>query len=123
MRKGTWLTGKYSGRGYIPNIVYQLEEKNVFILGIAIQFGNSSLWNSNWKFILSSLKMVKIRVTGITTFDWLEARYIMHYPEGCGKQSTFHEGCFRGELVTQFNFDVDLFAIVVESKGITRGYF
>ena len=108
MRKGTWLTGKYSGRGYIPNIVYQLEEKNVFILGIAY---------------IPGLKMVKIRVTGITTFDWLEARYIMPYPEECGKQSTFHEGCFRGELVTQFNFDVDLFAIVVESKGITRGYF
>ena len=71
------LVGSYvSGAA---NIAYPLTETNVFILG---------------KPDLEFVKMVKIRVTGEYTFDWLEAKYIADYPEECGKQSTFHEGCF-----------------------------
>ena len=110
VRNGTWLTGKYFRPDHIPNIVYQLEEKNVFIIGKAYPFN-------------SILMMVKIRVTGITTFNWLDARYVEKYPEECGKQSTFHEGCFRGESVNQDKYDVDLFARVVKSKGIKWSYF
>ena len=62
--------------------------------------------------------MVKIRVTGEKTFDWLEARYIEKYPEECGKQSTFHEGCFlQGTPVEQHQYDVELVAKIREKKG------
>ena len=103
MLKGKWVDGA-------PNIVYPLAEKNEFILGLT---------NNEAKM----LEMVKIRVTGETTFNWLEAKYNESYPEECGKQSTFDEGCFEGESVRQHIYDVDLVAIVVESKGITQGHF
>ena len=104
--KGTMLKGSWVNRA--PSIVYPLEEKNVFILGVI----SKSL----------ILKMVKIQVTGETTFNWLEARYKKDYPEECGKQSTFYEGCFQGPTVGQDKYDVDLVATMIESKGIRQGY-
>ena len=103
MLKGSWVDAA-------PNIVYPLAEKNVFILGVAY------VENRN-------LKMVKIRVTGKDTFDWLEARYKKGYSEECGKQSTFNENCFQGTSIGQDKYDVDLVATVAEWKGITQGYF
>ena len=100
MLKGSWVDGA-------PNIVYPLAENNVFILGV------TSIEEQ-------MLKMVKIRVTGETTFNWLEARYKEEYPEECGKQSTFNEGCFQGLTVGQDKYDVDLVATIIESKGIRQ---
>ena len=95
------LVGSYvSGAA---NIAYPLTETNVFILG---------------KPDLEFVKMVKIRVTGEYTFDWLEAKYIADYPEECGKQSTFHEGCFfKGNNVEQDKYDVQLVAKIRGAKG------
>ena len=106
--KGTMLKGAWVDAA--PDIVYPLDEKNVFILGV------TSVEKKN-------LKMVKIRVTGKDTFDWLEARYKKGYPAECEKQSTFNENCFQGPSVGQDKYDVDLVATVAESKGITEGYF
>ena len=105
--EGTWLQGKWLGQGASPNIIYPLAEKNVFILGHPTTGTGASV------------RMVKIRVTGKTTFDWLDGRnLILEGMEECGKQSTFHEGCFQGSFQGQDKYDVDLFATVVESKGI-----
>ena len=106
--KGTMLKGSWVDAA--PNIVYPLVEKNVFILGVTYVE-------------IKNLKMVKIRVTGKDTFDWLEARYKKGYPEECEKQSTFNENCFEGSSVEQDKYDVDLIATVAESKGITQGFF
>ena len=108
VRKGTWIKGLSLGPGHIPNIIYPLAEKNVFIVGI--DYGNN-------------VKMVKIRVTGITTFDWLEARNVEPAPEECKKQSTFNESCFTGQSFRQSRYDVDLVATIVGTKGITQSYF
>ena len=112
---GTWIKGKFLGQGYVPNIIYPLAQKNVFILGQTFT-GKSA-----------SVKMIKIRVTGKTTFDWLDGRNVIldsnkdgviDNNEECGKQSTFHEGCFKGSFQGQDKYNVDLVATVVESKGI-----
>ena len=112
---GTWLKGRYFGQGAIPSIIHPLAEKNVFILG------HPSTGTG------ASVRMVKIRVTGKTTFDWLDGRNVIldsnkdgviDNNEECGKQSTFHEGCFQGNFQGQDKYDVDLVATVVESKGI-----
>ena len=93
---GSWVSGA-------PNIAYPLPETNVFILG---------------KPDPNFVKMVKIRVTGEKTFDWLEARVIEKYPDECGKQSTFHEGCFlQGNSVNQNQYDVKLVAKIRGVKG------
>ena len=62
--------------------------------------------------------MVKIRVTGESTFDWIEAKYHKdraNYPAHCKEQATFSEDCFDGTLVEQINYDVDLVAIPQEN--------
>ena len=115
--KGTWLKGRYMAQGTIPSIIYPLAEKNVFILGHPTAGKGASL------------RMVKIRVTEKTTFDWLDGRNVIldsnkdemiDDNEECGKQSTFHEGCFKGSFQGQDKYNVDLVATVVESKGITQ---
>ena len=89
--KGLWANGPAVA------IAYPLVEKNVFIV---------STVGSN------IMKMVKIRVTGETTFDWLEAKYHQDYPYECGKQSTFSENCFTGTSVDQDKYDVNLKAVL-----------
>ena len=55
--------------------------------------------------------MVKIRVTGKTTFDWLEAKAYRGYPNSCAIQSTFSEDCFeKGTNVERNKYDVVLAA-------------
>ena len=103
MLKGAWVDGA-------PSIIHPLADKNVFILGLA-------------NIEEQILKMVKIRITGETTFDWLEAKYKTDYPEQCEKQSTFNEGCFQGRNVGQDKYDVNLVATTIESKGTRQGYF
>ena len=78
------------------SIAYPLAEKNVFIVG-----------KPDVKF----LKMVKIRVTGETAFDWLEARYYANYPKDCGVQLTFTENCFQGSSANQEKYNVILSAV------------
>ena len=59
----------------------------------------------------SHLKMVKIAVTGETTFDWIDAKY--HDPSAtssCRDQETFSESCFHGSSVSQGNYDIQLVA-------------
>ena len=53
-----------------PSIAYPLAEKNVFVLGQPLPKHNF-------------LKMVKIQVTGLTTFDWLDAKNRRNWPETC----------------------------------------
>ena len=111
--EGTWLQGKYLGQGTIPNIIYPLAEKNVFILGHPTTGKGASV------------RMVKIRVTGKTTFDWLDGRnLVLKGMEECDKQSTFHENCFnQGNVYGQDKYNVDLVATVVGSKGIAQVNF
>ena len=63
-------------------------------------------------FTESHLKMVKIRVTGSTTFIWMEAKY--NNPSSnpsCKLQETFSENCFNGTSVPEENYTVQLVAI------------
>ena len=90
--KGLWANGAPAAA-----IAYPLVEKDVFIV---------STVGSN------GMKMVKIRVTGETTFDWLEAKSHQDYPSECGKQSTFNENCFTGRSVGQDKYDVNLKAVL-----------
>ena len=57
------------------------------------------------------LKMVKIQVTGETTFKWIEAKY--HEPlaaSTCKSQSTFDLTCFHGKSMIEKGYSVVLLA-------------
>ena len=95
--KGAWISGA-------PNIAYPLQDRNVFILG-----------KPDGQFV----KMVKIRVTGEKTFDWIDAKFIgIETDPKCGEQSTFHEGCFVGRSLERDKYDLDLVATIEGRKGM-----
>ena len=57
------------------------------------------------------LKMVKIAVTGETTFDWIDAKYHeLAATSSCRDQVTFSESCFHGSSVSKEQYDVQLVA-------------
>ena len=61
------------------------------------------------------LKMVKIRVTGETTFKWISARYIVSSSNPlCKRQRTFNLDCFSGASMSSKSYNVVLRA----GKGI-----
>ena len=65
----------------------------------------------------NTLKMVKIRVTGETTFDWMEAKYQWYFETKCKAPETFTAECFVGpEVTSQNNYNVVLVAKQVSSK-------
>ena len=89
---GSWING---GNPVPATIAYHVQG-NVFIIG-AVRG--------------SHLKMVKIEVTGETTFDWIDAKY--HDPSvtsSCTDQETFSESCFHGKSVSKGNYNVKLVA-------------
>ena len=91
----------------IASIAYKLED-NVFIVASpGVRF----------------LKMVKIHVTGVSTFDWIAA--ILHYdvgnyPEKCKNQESFSEDCFKGRSIGETYYNVHLVAKPQESKRKKR---
>ena len=87
--KGNWVDNTAS-------IAFPLKQKNVFIIGCVDPI---------------NVKMVKIKVTGEKTFDWIEAKYQKNYPKECSTEQTFLESCFEGPSVTQDNYDVVLAAV------------
>ena len=93
----TKLSGKWINRGNpVPATIAHHVEGNVFI--IALVEG-------------PYLKMVKIAVTGETTFDWLGAKY--HKPSAtskCRDQETFSESCYHGSSVPKHGYNVQLVA-------------
>ena len=56
------------------------------------------------------LKMVKLRVTGPNTFNWISAKYSWDgsYPKSC--LSSFSESCFVGTNTNAQNYQVQLVA-------------
>ena len=59
----------------------------------------------------SYLKMVKIRVTGETKFEWLMARYNRpSYSSICTRQITFSEECFYGIAMPKRSYNVKILA-------------
>ena len=79
----TKLNGHWAQPSEIASIAYKLDD-NVFIIASPTA---------------RHLKMVKIHVTGVSTFDWIAA--ILHndvgsYPEKCKIQASFSEDCFKG---------------------------
>ena len=93
--EGEWANGAAS-------IAYPLPEKNVFIVS-----------QPDGKY----LKMVMIRVTGVTTFDWLAAKFYQNFPKHCGTQSTFNLSCFQGTSANQEQYNVKL-TVVRRPAGI-----
>ena len=93
----TKLSGKWINRGNpIPATIAYHVEGNVFI--IAAVEG-------------SYLKMMKIEVTGETTFNWVDAKYhTVSATSSCRDQETFSESCFHGSSVSQGKYDVQLVA-------------
>ena len=99
VRWNIFLDGKTKLSGLHANgaasIAYRVEE-NTFIVAAY-----------NGKF----LKMVKIKVTGETKFDWIEAKY--HRPSSdstCKSQSTFDLACFYGSSMPETSYNVVLLA-------------
>ena len=108
----TRLEGKWIKDGLDASLAFPMGE-NIFI--VASVSGNF-------------LKMVKIRVIGETTFDWIEAKYVPgNYPTNCKAQETFTEECFVGKSVKEPNYSVKLVAKPQESKrkeqDISKNYF
>ena len=93
----TKLSGKWINRGNpIPSTIAYHVEGNVFI--IAAVEG-------------AYLKMMKIEVTGVTTFNWMDAKYhVVSATSSCREQETFSESCFHGSSVSQEQYDVQLVA-------------
>ena len=60
--------------------------------------------------------MVKIRVTGERTFEWLAAKYDTNYSVKCTTSSNFSEQCFQGTSVTQAMYNVEL--VATANKGM-----
>ena len=106
----TKLSGQHANGA--ASIAYRVEE-NTFIVAA-----------SGGKF----LKMVKIQVTGETTFDWIEAKY--HRPSSdstCKSQLTFDLACFHGTSMPETSYNVVLVAektsgIQVSSSGCQDYY-
>ena len=98
----TKLEGKWIDSGAVANLAFPMGE-NIFIVARVSE---------------KYLKMVKIRVTGETTFDWIEAKYVVegNYPTVCKAQETFTEECFVGTSVKEPNYSVELVAKPQESK-------
>ena len=84
--------------GVEATIAYHIGE-NVFI--IAVLHGRPFL------------KMVKARVTGEATFQWMDAKYdsIETADPKCKTDSTFYEGCFKGSSVSQVQYNVRIDAV------------
>ena len=59
------------------------------------------------------IKMVKARVTGEATFQWMDAKYdrIENADPKCKTDSTFYEGCFKGSSVSQEQYNVRIDAV------------
>ena len=93
----TKLSGKWINHGNpIPSTIAYHVEGNVFI--IAAVEG-------------AYLKMMKIEVTGVTTFNWIDAKYHrVSATSSCRDQETFSESCFHGSSVSQGNYDIQLVA-------------
>ena len=67
--------------------------------------------------------MVKIHVTGVSTFDWIEARLHMdvgNYPKKCKVQATFSEDCFKGRSIDETGYNVSLVAKSQENNRKKR---
>ena len=55
------------------------------------------------------LKMVKIRVTGITTFEWMKAKYMTPSSDSkCRHQQSFSIDCFDGPAMSSSSYNVVL---------------
>ena len=63
----------------------------------------------------NKLKMVKIRVTGETTFEWMEAKK-QDVTTKCKAQETFTAECFVGTSVQKSSYNVVLVAKQQERK-------
>ena len=57
------------------------------------------------------LKMIKIHVTGITTFEWMEAKYMTPSSDSkCRHQQSFSIDCFDGPAMSASHYNVLLLA-------------
>ena len=94
---GTTLTGRYvnSGRGQPVTLLFELGS-NIWIVGLID--GTTKPY----------LKMVKIRLTGATTSEWLDTRYNSLFPLSCGRAATFNVGCFTGTAAGEAMYPVSL---------------
>ena len=59
------------------------------------------------------LKMVRLRVTGSTRFEWISAKYDINYNASC--LTSFSEKCFVGNNATKNSY---LIQLVAEPDGI-----
>jgi len=57
------------------------------------------------------LKMVKIKITGSTTYDWRQTKYDSSYAQCCTSAQSFSEMCFKGTDAGSDMYPVSLRAI------------
>lgn len=80
---GTTLTGSFINHGTPSPVTLKLDlGDNVWIVGLVSSDGY--------------LKMVKIQVTGSTTYNWIGTRYDNGFSSACGEPATFTVDCFKG---------------------------
>ena len=94
----TTLTGQRITHGLLPVTLTLNLGTNIWIVGLVD---------------LSYLKMVKIEITGVSSYNWLETRYSTTYTTACTAQTTFVESCFSGTSPTTNSYPVDLVAELV----------
>ena len=61
-----------------------------------------------------TLKMIKLRITGASTYVWIESKWSNSYASSCSNQNTFTEQCFVGKSV---GIDFYKISVAAESKG------
>ena len=87
---------------------------NIWIVGLV----DSSIVDAGWYGRV--LKMVKIEITGVSSYNWLETRYSTTYTTACTAQTTFDESCFSGTSATQNFYPVDLDAGVADAACLSH---
>ena len=85
-------------------IAYRLKE-NIFILAISELSGD--------------VKMVKIRVTGEKSFEWLDAMYHTAKTSDCTTQDTFQKDCFHGTYRSEHVYNVERL-VAVKISGMIQ---
>ena len=91
---GPWIN---HGTPLPATIAFDIVEEDAWIVGL-IEKG--------------TLKMVKLRLTGPKSYDWISAKYRNPetYPQSCASMSSFSESCFIGENTSETNYQVQLVA-------------
>ena len=90
------------GRPVPATIAFKLANDDEWIVGVLDKEGSRSY-----------LRMVKLKVTGPNSYDWMAAKWTNLYDESC--PTAFSESCFTGNDAREAQYKVKL---VASNEGI-----